>query len=308
MTSKTARASSAEKGLWQRIKANRASYVLMLPYLIVFSVFTIAPVIIAIVLGFTQYNMVQPPEFIGFDNYIKMFLDDDVFLIAFQNTLLFGLVIGPLSYLLCFMIAWMISGFRSGTRAFITAVFYIPTIIGVAGWGVWRLFFSPDQYGILNGLLMNIGLINEPVGWLVDKQYIMPVLIVVQLWMSMGISFLTFVAGMQNIDRTLYEAGVIDGIRNRFQELWYITLPAMVPQLIFGAVMQIVSSFSIADVSVELAGFPSTSYAGETLVTHIMDYGNIRYEFGYACAMAVVLVSFMVFLNKLITRLLSKLN
>lgn len=291
-----------------RIWAARSDYLLMAPYLLFFTVFIIAPVVIAIALSFTQYNMIEPARFIGLGNYVKMLLDDDVFLIAFQNTLLFGLVVGPISYVMCFIVAWMISGFRPMVRSFITAVFYIPTIVGAAGWTVWRLVFNPDQYGILNGLLMNMGFLQEPVGWLVDKQYIMPVLIVVQLWLSMGISFLTFVAGIQNIDKTLYEAGFVDGIKNRFQELWYITLPSMVPQLVFGAVMQIVSSFTVADVSIELAGFPSTSYAGETMATHIMDYGDIRFEFGYACAMATMLVLVMVALNKVITKLLSRLD
>lgn len=296
-----------KKPLLIRIYNYRASYVLMLPYLVLFFLFTVTPVIIAIALGFTQYNMIQPPHFIGLVNYIKMFLDDDVFLIAFQNTVMFGIVIGPLSYLMCFFVAWMIAGFKPFIRAIITAVFFIPTIIGVSGWGIWRLVFSPDQYGVLNGLLMQFGFLNEPIGWLIDNKFIMPVLIIVQLWLSLGISFLTFVAGMQTIDPILYEAGMIDGIRNRFQELWYITLPSMVPQLLFGAVMQIVGSFTIADVSIELAGFPSTGYAGETMVTHIMDYGNIRYEFGYACAMAVVLVIFMVGMNKLVAKLLGRL-
>lgn len=294
--------------LFKQIKKYKTSYILMTPYMIFFVLFTITPVVIAICLGFTQYNLLQEPKFVFIDNYIKMFLEDDIFMIAFQNTLFMGLIIGPLSYILCFLIAWMISGLKRGLRSFITAVFYIPTIIGVAGWGIWRLFFSPERYGILNGLLMNAGFIKEPIGWLIDQQHIMPTLIVVQLWMSMGISFLSFVAGMQTIDKSLYEAGVLDGIKNRFQELWYITLPSMVPQLIFGAVMQIIASFSISDVSIELAGFPSTSYAGETMVTHIMDYGTNRYEFGYACAMAVVLVGIMVLLNKVITKLLSKIG
>jgi multiple sugar transport system permease protein len=294
--------------LIKEIKNNKASYVLMAPYLLFFTLFTITPVIMAIVLSFTQYDMLQPPRFIGLSNYIRMFLDDDIFIIAITNTMVFAFIVGPVSYALCFVVAWLINELGRTLRSIATSLFYIPTVVGATGWVIWRLLLSPDQYGLINGMLMKFGIVHEPIAWLLDKKYILPVLIMVQLWLSLGISFLAFVAGLQTIDKSLYEAGVIDGIRNRFQELWYITLPSMIPQLAFGAVMQIISSFSVADVSIELAGFPSTGYAGETVVTHIMDYGNIRYEFGYACAMAVVLVSFMVCTNKVVSRLLNKVG
>lgn len=294
--------------LIKEIKNNKASYVLMAPYLLFFTLFTITPVIMAIVLSFTQYDMLQPPRFIGLSNYIRMFLDDDIFIIAITNTMVFAFIVGPVSYALCFVVAWLINELGRTLRSIATSLFYIPTVVGATGWVIWRLLLSPDQYGFINGMLMKFGFVHEPIAWLLDKKYILPVLIMVQLWLSLGISFLAFVAGLQTIDKSLYEAGVIDGIRNRFQELWYITLPSMIPQLAFGAVMQIISSFSVADVSVELAGFPSTGYAGETVVTHIMDYGNIRYEFGYACAMAVVLVSVMVCTNNVVSRLLNKVG
>ncbi|MGO4375223.1 carbohydrate ABC transporter permease [Paenibacillus sp. MCAF20] len=292
----------------QTIGRHKESYLLMTPYMIFFLLFTILPVILSIVLGFTYYNMIEPPRFVGWYNYVRLFLDDDIFIIAVKNTLFFAFVTGPVSYLLSFLVAWMINDLSKTLRSIATTVFYIPTIIGVSVFPMWKLIFSPDAYGYLNGLLMGLGIISDPVAWLLDKEHILLILIVVQLWMSLGISFLAFVAGLQTVDRSLYEAGVMDGIKNRFQELWYITLPSMIPQLIFGAVMQIVISFSVADVSIQLAGFPSTEYAGETMVTHIMDYGSIRYEMGYASAMAVVLFFLMVFTNRLVTKLLNKVG
>ncbi|NIK74994.1 multiple sugar transport system permease protein [Paenibacillus castaneae] len=297
-----------KKSIAQTIGVHKESYLLMTPYMIFFLLFTILPVVLSIVLGFTYYNMIEPPRFVGWYNYIRLFLDDDIFIIAVKNTLFFAFVTGPVSYLLSFLVAWMINDLSKTLRSIATTVFYIPTIIGVSVFPMWRLIFSPDAYGYLNGMLMGLGIISEPVAWLLDKEYILLILIVVQLWMSLGISFLAFVAGLQTVDRSLYEAGVMDGIKNRFQELWYITLPSMIPQLIFGAVMQIVISFSVADVSIQLAGFPSTEYAGETMVTHIMDYGSIRYEMGYASAMAVVLFFMMVFTNRLVTKILQKVG
>ena len=236
-----------------------------------------------------------------------MFLDDDVFLIALRNTILFALLTGPIGYFLSFFVAWLISDFGRRTRAILTTLFYAPTLSGQA-YTVWLFMFSSDPYGIINGYLMRLGIIKEPVGWLTDPTYVFGVVVFVQLWLSLGTSFLAFMAGLKGIDRSLYEAALVDGIHNRFQEVWYITLPGMKPQLIFGAVMQLISSFSVSDISIRLAGFPSVQYSAETIVTHIMDYGLIRYEMGYACSLAVVLFLIMTLANFLVKALLNRIG
>lgn len=296
-----------EAGLGYQLRKNWQNYVLIAPFFVLFILFTLLPVVIAMLLSFTNYDLLTPPEFAGFNNYIRMLLDDDINLIAMKNTLIFAVVTGPISYFLCFFFAWLINDLRPGVRAVVTTIFYAPALSGQA-FTIWRFLFSSDSYGILNGFLLQLGLIDEPVGWLTDSKYILGIIIVVQLWLSLGTSFLTFIAGLQGVDRTLYEAGVIDGVHNRFQEVWYITLPTMKPQLMFGAVMQIVSSFSVADVSIQLAGFPSTEYSAETAVTHILDMGMVRYEMGYACALAAVLFLAMLFSNKLVSFVLNRVG
>ena len=296
------------KRLGENLRANRVSYLMMLPYLIFFVLFTILPVIVSIVLSFTDYDMVQAPVFVGLENYFQIFLNDEYFIVSLKNTLIFAIILGPASYVICFLVAWLINDLKPLARALVTALFYIPTIVGAAGWGVWRLIFSSDQYGLINGFLMKLGFINEPIGWLTDEAYILPVLIVVSLWMSMGISFLTFIAGFQNVDKSLYEAGMMDGIKNRFQGLWYITIPSMAPQLMFGAVMQITQSFAVADISINLAGNPSVNYAGATIVTHLLDYGSTRLDMGYASAIATILFLLMVGTNKLVQKLLGRVG
>ena len=247
-------------GTMKEIRRNWQNYALMAPFLILFALFTLIPIIYSVVISFTNFNIFTPPTFVGWENYLRMFFDDDVFIIAIRNTLIFALITGPVSYVLCFVFAWLINELRPKVRAVVTLIFYAPVLSGTA-FTVWSFIFSSDAYGLLNGLLMNLGILREPMGWLTDPAYILFVVIFVQLWMSLGTGFLSFIAGLQGVDRTLYEAGLVDGVHNRFQELWYITLPVMKPQLLFGAVMQIVSSFSVADVSVRLAGFPSTQYA-----------------------------------------------
>lgn len=292
-----------EFSLWNRIKKGKQNYFLLAPYMLFFICFTILPVAVSIVLSLTNFNMFQIPKFVGLDNYVRMFLDDDVFLIAIKNTLIFAFLTGPISYVLCYIFAWLINELRPKLRAIVTVIFYAPALSGQA-YTVWLFIFSGDRYGIVNGFLMNLGILKEPIVWLYDARYSMLVLILVQLWLSMGTGFLSFIAGLQGVDTSMYEAGAIDGIRNRFQELWFITLPSMKPQLVFGAVMQIVTSFTVADVPMRLAGFPSTEYSAQTLVTHILDYSTLRYELGYASAVAVFLFFLMFVSNKLVSKLL----
>ena len=296
---------TGKASLWQQIKRNRDMYIMLAPFAILFFIFTVLSVVAAIALSFTNFNMVEPPKFIGWNNYIRVLLDDDVFLIAVRNTLVFAIITGPLSYFLCLFFAWMINELPHMLRTLMTFVFYVPSISGSV-YVVWSYIFSGDSYGLINSTLIQLGLIDEPVLWLTDTRYILTIIIIVQLWASLGTSFLSFIAGLQGVDKALYEAGAIDGIRTRFQELWCITLPSMGPQLMFAAVMQIGAAFSVNGICTALAGFPSTDYAAHTWVTHINDHGTVRFEMGYACALATMLFIVMISTNSLIRKLLVK--
>jgi multiple sugar transport system permease protein len=289
------------------VKKNKHCYVLIAPYFIIFFIFTALPVITSLLMSFTYFNMLEPPRWIGWDNYARLFVKDDVFLIAVKNTFLFAAITGPLSYIACFILGWLINELPPKIRSFITLVFYAPSISGSA-FVIWKFLFSGDAHGYINAFLMKNGIIAEPIQWLTDPKYMLAIVIIVQLWLSLGTSFLAFIAGLQNVDKTLYEAGAVDGIKNRWQELWFITLPSMRPQLMFGAVMQITASFAVADVATNLVGFPSTKYAAHTIVTHLMDYGSIRFEMGYACAIATVLFTIMLLSNLVVQKLLRKVG
>lgn len=293
--------------LGKRIAKSKASYIMCAPYFILFFLFTVLPVLTSIVLSFTYFNMLEAPTFIGWDNYIKLFLDDDIFMVSLKNTLILAVITGPVSYMLCLLFAWIINEFKGKLRAFLTLIFYAPSICGQA-YLIWNVILTGDRYGYLNGFLLKWGIIDNAILWMKTEKYVLPVLIVVQLWLSLGTGFLSFIAGLQTVDKSLYEAAAMDGVKNRWQELWYVTLPAMKPQLMFGAVMQITASFSIADVSIALAGNPSVNYSGATIVTHLMDYGQTRFEMGYASAIAVVLFLLMVGSNKLIQKLLRRVG
>ncbi len=288
------------------MRAKSYAYWFMLPFTVIFTVFVIMPVVISIYYSFTSFDVLQPPRFIFLENYKQLFVQDEVFYIAFKNTLLFAMITGPLSYILSFLVAWVINEFSRWIRAVLTMVFYAPSLVNV--FSVWKYIFSGDSYGVLNAYLLKLEMIQTPINWLSNPNYMFTIVIIVMLWSSFSTSFLTFIAGLQGMDTTLYEAAAVDGVHNRFQELWFITLPAMKEQLMFGAVMNIAGSFGIGALCSNLVGFPSTGYATHTIMNHLEDYGLIRYQMGYACAIAVVLFFLMVTMNAFTQKIISKLG
>ena len=311
--SKTAAAAVGSKNLtktqWtlKEMKRNWIGYVMIAPFILVFILFTVAPVLVSIVISFTDFNLLQVPNFVAFDNYIRLFLDDDIFLLAIKNTFVFAAICGPTSYIMSFMVAWFINELEPKIRAVVTLIFYAPSISGQV-YLIWGTLFSGDSYGWVNATLLNLGLINTEIQFFENADYVMPLCIVVYLWTSLGTAFLSFIAGLQGVDHTLYEAGAVDGVRNRWQELWYITLPTMRPQLMFGAVMAITSTFGFGGVVDALCGNPSVDYCAWTIMHHLQDYGGARFEVGYSSAIAVVLFAVMIGANSLVKKLLSKVG
>ena len=291
----------------KKARKSKMCYAFLAPYAILFFMFNILPVLASIFISFTYYNVLEPPKFIGLDNYINLILEDDVFLTGVKNTFLIAVITGPVGYLMSFFFAWLINELPRWIRTIAVIVFYAPSIAGNI-FVIFSVFFRGDAYGYVNGFLMKVGIIDEPILWLVNPTYMLPICMVVILWMSLGTGFLSFVAGLQGVDRSQFEAGYVDGIRNRWQELWYITLPNMKPMLMFGAVMAITQSFGVADVTMTLCGFPSTDYAARTVVTHLIDYGSTRYDMGYASAIATLLFIVMILCNKVIQKLLNRVG
>ena len=286
------------------IKQNKECYLMIAPFMLFFIIFTVVPVIMSLPMGFTDFNMAQAPKFVGLSNYTTLFLSDKIFIRSIRVTLVFALLTGPVSYVLCFMLAWLINELPPKLKTVFTLIFYAPSMANV--YTVWQLIFSGDINGYLNSFLIELGIINSPVQWLTDGRYVLGVTIVVQLWISLGAGFLALRAGFQNIDRSLYEAAAIEGIRTKWQELIYIVIPSMGPQMMFAAVMQIVSSFTAGTVAQSLVGFPSTDYKAHTIMTHAYDYGWVRFEMGYAAAICMILFIAMFICNKLIGRALGK--
>ena len=290
----------------REINKNKTLYLFMLPFALIFAAFVFIPVVISVYYSFTSFNVLEVPKWTGIDNYVRLFLYDRVFLIAIKNTFLFAAITGPVGYILCFLFAWLLNEMTPKLRAVLTLFFYAPSLTNI--YVIWKVIFSGDTYGLINAYLLKFGVISEPVLWLSNPDYMKTIIIIVALWSSLGTSFLAFIAGFGTVDRGLYEAAAIDGIKNRGQELWYVTLPVMRPQLLFAAVLSIAGSFGIGSIITNLVGSPSTDYAAHTIMNHLDDFGSVRFEMGYACTIATILFLIMVFSNKLVQKLLFKIG
>lgn len=287
-------------------KEERIAYAFVFPYAIMFCIFIIIPVIIAIGLSFTYFDTVRQPIWIGFTNYINILTDDPVFMqYVLPNTIKYAVIVGPGGYILSFILAWILSQITPKLRTLFALIIYSPSLTGgVTMAVVWRIIFAGDSSGYLNSILLQLGLITEPIVYLQSQEYLLLIMIIVTLWSSMGVGFLAILAGILNVDTEMYEAGYIDGIKNKFQEIIYITIPSIKPQMLFGAVMAIVGTFAAAGIGVSLSGSnPTPQYSGQLIVNHIEYYGFNKYEMGYAAALSVLLLIGIYLMSKLAFKL-----
>ncbi len=286
-------------------KREGSAYLFLAPYLILFTLFIVLPVGLSMLLSFSDFDSVNFPHWVGLKNYISLFTSDAVFMqYVLPNTLKFSLIAGPLGYILSFLMAWMLAQIPKRPRTVLALILYSPSMTsGVAMTVIWKVLFNGDQTGYLNSILLNWGFIREPIQWLQSTDWLMPVMILVTLWSSMGVGFLAMLAGILDVDQEMYEAGYIDGVRNRFQEIVYITIPSLKPQMLFGAVMAVVNTFQAGAIGVTLSGSnPTPQYAGQLALNHIEDYGFLRYEMGYASATSVVLLLLILVSSKAVFR------
>lgn len=289
-----------------RLWHDRVSYLFLAPFLLCFTLFIVIPVCMAMLLSVTHFNVIEFPKWAGWDNYRILLTQDEVFYKhAIPNTFIYALICGPGGYLLSFMLAWLVSQLPKRLKNGFTLILYSPSMtMGVAMGVVWMIIFSGDRLGYLNSLLLELGVIDQPKLWTKDVDWLMPIMIMITLWSSMGVGFLAMLAGISNVNKELYEAGRIDGIKSRLQEIWYITVPGIKPQMLFAAVMTIVGTLKSGGLGAQLSEMnPTPQYAGHLILNHVDDYGFIRYEMGYAAAISVVLLILMFAVNRFFTKL-----
>ena len=206
---------------------------------------------------------------------------------------------------MAFFLAWLLAQIPHKIRTVFAIIIYSPALTsGVLMTVVWRVIFAGDNRGYLNNFLLNQGFINVAINWLQDPKMIRFIMIFVGLWSSMGIGFLAMLSGILNINKEMYEAAYIDGMKNRWQEIFYITIPSMKPQKLFGAVMAIESTFNASGLASALTrSSPPPQFAGWLIVDHMNDFAFGRYEMGYASALAVVLLMIVFLFSRIANRL-----
>ncbi|MBI3242543.1 MAG: sugar ABC transporter permease [Chloroflexi bacterium] len=294
------------KALKKWVEKESGAYAFLSMYALMFIIFIVVPVLVAFFLSFTFFDTIQFPKFNGLRNYIVLLTQDEIFMrYVLPNTIKFAVIVGPGGYILSFLLAWILAQLPKAPRTVLALILYSPSMTsGVAMAVVWKTLFSGDQNGYLNSILLGMSVIQEPIQWLQSPQYLMTIMIIVTLWSSMGVGFLAMLAGILEINPELYEAGSLDGISNRFQEIIHITIPSMKPQMLFGAVMSIVATFQAGAIGVTLSGGnPTPQYAGQLIVNHIEDFGFLRYEMGYAAAVSVALLLMVLLFSRLANRL-----
>lgn len=269
------------------------AYAFVTPFLACFFVFIILPCVSAALLAFTQYDSIGTPKFVGLDNFIYM-LTNDMLLIkkVIPNTFIFAVVVGPVGYALQFLLAWLLNKMAKKVQMLYVMAIYVPSIAGgVLISVVWSVFFSADRLGYLNNFLLKLGIIRNPIAWTQDANYLLLIMILVTLWGSMGVGFLSLFSGMQNVDAQIYEAGKIDGIKSPLTELVHLTIPSMKPQMLFSAIMAITGALNAGAIGVQLSGTnPTPDYGGQLIQNHIEDYAFSRMQLGYSTALSFVLL------------------
>lgn len=281
-------------------------WLFMAPFVLALLIFGVIPVLFSIAMSLFSYNLYEAPIFIGLANFRSLFLEDAEFTLALKNTLVYAFTVTPITFVINFFLAWVLNSLRGGMRNLMVILFYIPQMsAGGALSLIWMYLFAGDRYGLLNHFLTSMGWITTPIQWTTDTDILFYVVIFIGIMVGSGMSFLTFVAGFQALPADMYEAGRIDGIRNKFQELIYLTIPQMKPQLLFSAVTASVGALAVADIPAQVAGFPSPGYAAHTVALHMRDYGFVRFEVGYSSAISVVLFALTFFTGYVLRKILA---
>ena len=269
----------------REIRNNVVGYSFIIPNLIGYSIFVFIPVIFSFVLSVMKWDGSQAPmEFVGLANFAEIF-GDKVFRDSFVHTVQYALMTVPPTLILSLLLAVLLNSKIKGVAVFRTA-FYFPYIASIVAVGaVWNMLFQPD-FGPVNEMLKFLGM-EEPPRWVVSTDWAMVAVSIVSIWKYMGYYMIVYLAALQGISSSLYEAAQIDGA-NGWQRLWYITIPMLTPTTFFVLIMLTIQCFKVFDlVYVMTGGGPGN--ATKTLVNYIYEKAFTGWEFGPASAAAIIL-------------------
>lgn len=288
---------------WSLAKREAAAgYLYISPWIIGFILLTIGPMIASLYFSFTRYNIVDPPQWIGLQNYKKLLFDDPIFWQSVKVTLYFAVLSLPSSLVLGFILAILLNQKIPGVNLWRT-IYFLPSVLsGVAVTLLWVILFNP-QIGVVNAVLETIG-IKGP-GWFADPDWALPALVIMGLW-GVGQNMIIYLAGLQGVPSDLYDAAKVDGA-GAYQRFVNVTLPMMSPVLFYNLVLGLIGTFNYFTQAYVASGAVTKEMGGpvrSTLVYNLYLYQNaFRYnEMGYASAMAWVLFVIVLGLTALVFR------
>lgn len=272
-------------------------YLFILPAVLIISVFVFMPIIASLFLSFTQYNVLQPPKWVGLNNYYRLIFEDRLFWIAVRNTVFYVAGTVPIGVALSLLLAvWVDSVKIRFMKYLFRTIYFLPTITAIVAISVvWKWLYAGGTYGLINFVLVKMGI--PPVDWLTNPKTTLPAIMLMSIWGGVGYNFIIFLAGLQGIPRTIYEAAEIDGASG-LRNFWHITLPLLRPAIVFVVLMSVIGSFQVFDQVYILT--QGTEYVGGvlhsalTIVTYLYERGFERFEMGYASAIAYMLF-FLIF-------------
>lgn len=278
-------------------------YLFLAPALIIIGVFILYPTAAVLFYSFTDYDIVRPPQWVGLRNFIELF-QDPIFYKALLNSFIY-LLVTPTLIILSIILAIAVNRPLRGINAF-RALYYVPVISGTIAVGIaWRWLFDYNG-GLVNGLLLSTGILKEPVQWLADPAFTLPIAMLLTVWIGLGYYMMVFLAGLQNIPEELYDAAVIDGC-NGIQKHWYVTLPGLRPQIVFVAVISSLAAIEVFnEIFVITGGLGGILNSGVTLVFYLWRQAFRLQHAGYASAIAIVLLAITLVFSILNVRLMER--
>jgi putative chitobiose transport system permease protein len=283
-------------------KFSLTPYLFLAPALIIIAIFWLYPVIAVVYYSFTDYSIATPPVWIGLRNF-KELATDTIFRQSVAHSFIY-LLVTPILIVLCIILAIVVNRKLPGINAF-RAMYYIPVVSGSIAVGIaWRLML--DTNGLLNSMLMSVGILQDPIQWLAEPNYTLPIAMLLTIWMGLGYYMMIFLAGLQNIPEELYDAAVIDGC-NPIQKHFYVSIPGLRPQITLVAVISSLTALEVFnEIFVLTGGLGGILNSGVTIVFYLWRQAFRLQHAGKASAIAMVLMVITLLFSIVNIRLLER--
>ncbi|NQU95640.1 MAG: sugar ABC transporter permease [Candidatus Omnitrophica bacterium] len=278
-----------KKGFFTKLNEAKWSYIFIAPAVLLFLIFVVGPVIASFYWSFTEYDAIHAPKWVGLANYKNIFFNDPRFWKSVRNTCLYTLGVIPLGTALSLLLAIAVDQ-QIRFKNFFRAIYFIPSVTSVIALSViWKWLFAGEKYGLINHILIRVGL--QPVDWLMSPVWTLPAIMIMSIWASLGYNMILFLAGLQTIPKTVYEAADIDGA-NVFDKFWHITLPLLKPFTVFVVIIGFITSFQVFErvyiMTQSELGIGGVLDSALTVVAYLYDMGFRKFKMGYASALGYI--------------------